>query len=90
MSEVIEFSEGVDALGTETAHVAVVDGNLYAAHTSFRRGGCLYAGTVVLRNFSPHAPVGAKEIDVTSRASDSEAHVRYLLGLAERHVGGVR
>jgi hypothetical protein len=28
------------------------------------------------------------EVDLTSWASDSEAHATYLIGLAERHVGG--
>lgn len=87
--KVIGFTEGVDAFGTETANVAVTSGDLYAQHSSFRRGGCLYAGTIVVRNLSPYAKVAAKEIDVTSRASDSESHLRYMISLAEKHVGAV-
>ena len=85
--KVIGFSEGVDGFGTEVADVAVVSGDLYAQHSSFRRGGCLYAGTVILRNLSPYAKVAAKELDVTSRASDSPEHLEYLIGLATKHVG---
>lgn len=83
----VHFAEGTDELGSETATVTVTDGDLYATHTSFRRGGCLYAGTVVVRNLGPYAPAASHEIDVTSRASDHESHLRYLIGLAEKHVG---
>ena len=86
--QVIGFTEGLDELGTEFANVAVTAGDLYAQHTSYRRGGCLYAGTVVVRNFAPGATVAAKEIDVTSRASDTPEHLGYLLSLAAKHVGG--
>jgi hypothetical protein len=78
-------SEGVDSLGTPTATVGVSRGDLIATHTSFSRGGCLAAGTVYLRNVR----TGRRhEVDLTSWASDSEAHATYLIGLAERHVGG--
>lgn len=83
----VSYEEGTDSLGTPCSHVAVTSGDLYAQHSSFSRGGCLQAGTVVVRNFRTGA---MHEIDVTSRASDSEAHLRYLLGLAEKHVGGAR
>lgn len=78
------FSEGVDGLGTQTATVGVSSGDFIATHTSFRRGGCLYAGTVYLRNWRT---LTHHEVDVTSRASDSPEHLRYLLSLAEKHVG---
>lgn len=81
------FEEGLDSFGTEFAEVMVERDGLYALHTSYRRGGCLYAGTVVLRNLRPGAPAASKDIDITSRASDTPEHVAYLLGLAARHVG---
>lgn len=85
--KLIGFSEGRDGLGTETANVSVMsaDGNLYATHTSFRRGGCLYAGFVTVWNV---ATGKGHELDVTSRASDEETHLRYLIGLAQKHVAG--
>lgn len=76
--------EGLDELGTPMAAVGVADGDLIATHSSFSRGGCLSAGTVYLRNWRTGAH---HEVDVTSWASATDAHVRYLLGLAERHVG---
>lgn len=88
--KIIEYREGVDDLGTPYSHVALTYGDLYACHTSFRRGGCLYAGTVVLRNFSPRAARDAYEVDITSWASDSDAHVAYLISLAKKHVGILR
>lgn len=85
--KVIAYHEGRDGLGTEYADVAFTtdDGMLYAQHSSFRRGGCLYAGTVVVRNFKTGT---SREIDVTSRATDSAEHGAYLLGLAAKHLGG--
>lgn len=82
--EIVNYSENEDG---SAATVTVVDRQrgLYACHSSFRRGGCLYAGTVTLRNLKAEIG-GAKEIDITSRATDSEAHQRYLIGLAEKHV----
>ena len=65
-------------------YVAVTDGVLFAAHTSWPRGGCLDAGTVVLQNLD----TGAQHIvDLTSRASSTDEHVAYLLSLAAKHVG---
>lgn len=84
--KILDHIEGVDRFGTKTAHVAVTDddGVLYANHSSFLRGGCLYSGFVVLRNLKTSA---YKEVEITSWASDSEGHLTYLLGLAEKHVG---
>lgn len=76
--------DGVDEFGTERNAVGVSCGDLVATHTSFRRGGCLYAGFAYLRNVRTGAH---KEVDLTSRASDTPEHVRYLIGLAEKHVG---
>lgn len=91
MSEytIISSETGTDSLGTPFASVCVTsaDGNLYAQHSSFSRGGCLHAGFVMLRNFKTGT---SKEIDITSYASDSEHHCRYLVGLAEKHLGGAR
>lgn len=89
MSTVTYFTEGTDDLGTPTASVGVTDGpdgRFIATHTSFLRGGCLYAGVVYLRNWRTGA---AKEIDVTSRAIDTPEHARYLISLAAKHVGAV-
>lgn len=90
MIEVVNFKEYADEMGSNAATVTVVDRDrgLYACHSSFRRGGCLYAGTVTLRNLRVEVG-GRKEFEITSRASDSEAHVRYLIGLAEKHVAGL-
>lgn len=83
MIEIVNHQDNGDA-----ATVTVVDRDrgLYACHSSFLRGGCLYAGTVTLRNFRAEFG-GAREVDITSWASDSESHQRYLIGLAEKHVG---
>lgn len=73
----------------DSATISVIDREtgLYACHSSFLRGGCLYAGTVMLRNLKAG---GGREFEITSWASASDAHVAYLLSLAEKHVGGAR
>lgn len=73
--------------GSQSVTVMDDAGVLYACHSSFSRGGCLNVGWAVLRNFKTGA---SKEVDLTSRATDSEAHLRYLLSLAEKHLGGGR
>lgn len=87
MSElrIINFQEFED-MGSEAATVSVTDGHLYACHSSFRRGGCLYAGTVTVRNLDVEFG-GSKEFEISSRASDTPGHLAYLIGLADKHVG---
>lgn len=84
MIQFTHYSEGLDEMGTETATVCVKSGTLLALHTSYRRGGCLNAGTVTLLNVATDA---VREIDVTSWARKSDTHAAYLIGLAEKHVG---
>lgn len=78
------FGERIDEFGGESSTVGFTAGDFIVTHTSFRRGGCLHAGTAVLRNWRTG---GYYEVDITSEASDRDTHVRYLLGLAEKHVG---
>lgn len=72
----------------DAATVTAVDQErgLSAVHSSFHRGGCLYAGTVTLRNTKTG---DTREVDITSRAVNTPEHARYLIGLAAKHVGGV-
>ena len=81
----ITTSTDTDRLNGDTInHVLVSDGELVAYHSSYPRGGCLYAGFVTLRNTTTGA---AKEIDITSFASGTDTHAAYLIGLARKHVG---
>lgn len=70
--------------GPRSQHVRVAFADLSVEHDSYPRGGCLAAGTALLRNTMTGA---AREVDLTSWASDSPEHVNYLLGLAVKHVG---
>lgn len=78
--------DGVDSFGTNMDEVAAVtvDRRMYVCHTSFRRGGCLYAGTAILRNLQTGA---SREVDLTSCARSTDSHVQYLLDLADKHIG---
>lgn len=89
MIEVINYQTFTDEFGKDgNATVSVVDRDrgLYACHSSFSRGGCLNLGTVTLRNLRAEIG-GSREFEITSRASDSAAHIAYLISLAEKHVG---
>lgn len=83
----VSHDEGTDGLGTPFATVSVTDGptgSFTVTHSSFRRGGCLYAGFAMLRNTKTGA---SREVDITSWASDTDDHAVYLLSLAAKHVG---
>jgi hypothetical protein len=73
----------------QSAQVAVMDddGVLYASHASLSRDGDVFSGWVVLRNLKTGV---RKEADLMCEATNTEAHLRYLLSLAETHVGGTR
>jgi len=57
------------------------DGNRFAAHTSIRRGGCLYAGWITLRNLAT-----ADYIEIPSTGGPMMSP-EYIASLWDKHLG---
>lgn len=67
----------------ETAEVVIRTGTIWVRHWSVRRGGCLFAGSVEMRDL---ATGRSKAVDVTSEATGGDTHVSYLASLGRKHL----